>query len=502
MSQEPHIIADEHTDEAPKASNSIVRGAIIVAIIVVLLFIALAIVKFVPKLISSIGTANVSFSSLFSPKDGIAVTAPSEVKSGDSFTVSWKNTTTTTDGSLMWSYKCVDGVTVEYASIGGQRPVVCETMFPLPTTSNSYSFVAKNTNKANTPITMTVALWDKDMKNIIVQNSANMTILAPGNTTTVTTNNQYNPDYNATTTVTTNNNGVNTNANPSPSNNTQTNNTNHNTGVTNGTADLSVSLVKVGRTQSDGSYVNSSSFAENDRVTVQFKVSNVGTARSGAWTLRANLPTKTVADQTYTSSAQPALNPGDSYIMTISFDAFDPNGRNIAIILNANDTNQSNNTLNIPVTSNGSYSNNNSYNNNYNNNSGYYNGNNNYNNGGNTDLVVRIVDVGVMNNNNQFYYSNSLSRNDKVAVKFEIQNIGGQTSGPFQFTANLPTYNNSLYQSNTENSLAPGETRQYTIGFTNPTQGNGTVSFTVDSNNSVYETNEGNNYASRTINVN
>ncbi len=481
MSHDPHIVIEDHTDEAPRKSNSIVRGVIIVAIILVLLFIALAIVKFVPKFISSIGTANVSFSSLFSPKDKLSVTAPNEVKNGDTFTVNWKNNTTDTTGSLMWSYKCVSGVEIDYNSINGQRPVVCETLFPLPASGDSYSFVAKNTNKTNTPIAMTVALYDADMKTIKVQGTADMTVLANGAEATAPAN-QYAPNYNATTTNTNT-----TNTNSSKSNSVSTNNySNANTGA----ADLKVTLTKIGQTV-NGAYVDSTSFAENDRVTVRFRVSNIGSSRSDTWTLKANLPTKTIADQTYTSAPQPALNPGDAYEMTISFDAFDPNGRNITITINNNDRDQSNNILTIPVTSNGSYTNSYNYNNNYN-----------YNTGGNADLVVRITDVGVMNYNNQFYYSNNLSRNDKVAIKFEIQNVGGKASGPFQFSANLPSYNNSTYQSNTENSLAPGETRQYTIGFTNPITGNSTVSFTVDPNNMVYESNEGNNYASRTINVN
>lgn len=485
MSHDPHIVIEDHTDEAPKKSNSIIRGVIIVAIILILLFIALAIVKFVPKFISSIGTANVSFSSLFSPKDSISVTAPTEVKNGDKFTVEWKNNTSDTTGSLMWSYKCVPGVTVEYNSINGQRPVICETLFPLPTNGNSYSFVAKNTNKTNTPITMTVALWDTDMKNIKVQGTKDITILSDNTRESV--NSAYTPNYTATTTGATDTSKP-TNVN---SNNSTTNSTNTNANA----ADLKISLTKIGRTV-NGAFVDGTSFAENDRVTVRFRVSNIGGQRSNPWTLKANLPTKTVADQVYTSTTQPALNPGDAYEMTISFDSFDPNGRNITITINSSDASQSNNILSIPVTSNGSYINN--YNNNYNQNSGYYN----YNNGGNADLIIRITDVGVMNGNNQFYYSNTLSRNDKVAIKFEIQNTGGQNSGPFQFSANLPSYNNSFYQSNTENSLAPGETRQYTIGFTNPISGNSTISFTIDSGNMVNETNEGNNYASRTINVN
>lgn len=486
MSQDPHIIIENHTDDTPRKSNTIVRGAIIVAIILVLLFIALAIVKFVPKLISSIGTANVSFSSLFSPKDKISVSSPTEVKSGSPFTVTWKNNTADSVGSLMWSYKCVDGASVEYNSISGQRPVICDTMFPLPATGESYSFIAKNSNAKDTPITMSVSLWDAEMKNVKIQGGTNMTILA--NSSAVSTPvNQYDPSRNATTTTTTTTN-KNTDT-PKPATNVIHNNSNTNTTKTNtGSADLRVTLSKIGRTV-NGAYVDSTSFAENDRVTVRFNVANVGSARSGAWTLRADLPTKTIGDKVYTSNAQPSLNPGDSYEMTISFDTFDPNGRNIAITINANDANQSNNVLNIPVTSNGSYPNNNN--------------NNNYNNtGSRSDLVIRIIDVGIMNSNNQFYYSNFLTRNDKVAVKFEIQNIGSQNTGNFRFNANLPTQTADVYQSNTENSLAPGETRQYTIGFNNAITGNSTVSFRVDSDNNVSENDENNNYASRTINVN
>ncbi|MES2223606.1 MAG: CARDB domain-containing protein [Patescibacteria group bacterium] len=486
MSQDPHIIVEDHTNDAPKKSNSIVRGAIIVAIILVLLFIALAIVKFVPKLISSFGTASVSLSSLFSPKENITVSAPSEVKSGSPFTVSWKNNVTEPAGSLMWSYQCADNVTVEYTSTGGQRPVICNTLFPLPATGNSYSFVAKNSGTASVPVTMTVALYDADMKTVKVQGSTNMTVLAPGSTATVVS--QYNPDYSATTTPSTNNNSTNTNTNGTTKTTTKTttNNTNYNTGVTNGTPDLSVSLVKVGRTQNDGSYISTNSFAENDRVTVIFKVTNTGTARSGTWSLRADLPTKTQSDKVYVSNAQPALNPGDSYQMTISFDAFDPNGRNIIITISNNDYNQSNNVLNIPVTSNGNNSNN----------------DNNNSTGSRPDLTVRIIDVGTMGNNNQFYYSNSLNSNDKIAVKFEIQNIGGSNSGSFRFTADLPTSDNNTFESSNQSSLAPGETRQYTLGFDNPDTGTNTITIDVDSDNDIRENNENNNDDSMRVRIN
>lgn len=483
MSHDPHIVIEDHTEDTPKKSSFFIRGAIIIAIILVLLFIALAIVKFVPKLISSFGTASVSLSSFFSPKNGITVEAPTETKSGSPFTVNWKNNAADTTGSLMWSYECATGVTIEYKSTGGQRPVICDTQFPLPSTGTSYSFIAKNGNTSNTPITMKVALFDTDMKNSKAEGETAMTILADGNTATPAPTSQYNP---SSTTLTTPTATTESNTNTKTNSNTGSQTTNKPSYT--GTPDLSVSLVKIGKTAQDGSYVNTSSFAENDRVTIQFKVTNIGNSRSGNWSLRADLPTKTQSDKVYISGSQPALNPGDSYQMTISFDTFDPNGRNITITINNSDTNQSNNILNIPVSSNGDYSNNN---------------NNNYNStGSRPDLVVRIIDVGVMGNNNQFYYSNSLSDNDNIAVKFEIQNIGESNSGSFRFTADLPTTDNDTFESNNQPSLAPGETKQYTLGFDNPDTGTNTITIDVDSDDDVRENNENNNDDSERIRIN
>jgi hypothetical protein len=490
MSHEENIYVDHNHGDEPetKSSNLFVRIVVIIGIILILLFIALTIVKYVPKLL---GAANVSFSSLFSPKDKLSVSVTdTKVKTGDNLVVNWKNNTTDTDGSYMWSFKCVSGVEVLYNSISGLRPVICDTLFPLPSDRNSYSFLVKNANKVPTEVPMSVTFWDKELSAQKFAGSTSITVLPEGYVDA----NSYAPNYanpSTTNTATTTNSNSGTKTTTSTSGSTYTGNTNTSGsyGNTNtGIADLRVSLYKIGRTTSDGGFQETTSFAENDRVTVRFNVSNIGTARSGTWSLTANLPTKTVNDKVFNSGAQPALNPGDSFELTISFDTFDPNGKFVQITMSAYDTNQSNNSLSIPV----------SFNGNYNGGSG-----SNYNStGSKPDLVVRIIDVGVLGNNNQFYYDNSLNDNDTIAVRFEVQNIGGSYTGNWRFEADLPTMDNDTFRSNTQNSLAPGEIRQFTIGFDNPDTGSNNVTVNVDSDHNVSENSESNNDDSERIYIN
>lgn len=486
MSHEENIYIEHNHDDETKAksSNLFVRIVVIIGIILILLFIALTIVKYVPRLINA---ANVSFSSLFSPKDKLSVSVASpKVKTGDTFTVNWKNNTTDTDGSYMWTFKCTSGIEVVYNSIGGPRPVICDTLFPLPDTKNSYSFLIKSSNAAPTDVPMSVTFWSKDLSTQKFLGSTSMTVLPEGGAGTDTYAPNYaNPNAQSTTTAPTTTKPVGTNTNTGGAYSGTGNTGGAYTGSTNtGTADLKVSLYKIGRIASNGTFQETTSFAENDRVTVRFNVANVGTARSGPWSLTANLPTKTPSDKVFNSGAQPALNPGDQFELTISFDAFDPNGKYVQITMSAYDSNQSNNTLSIPVSFNG-------------------NGGGNYNNtGSRPDLVVKIIDIGVLGSNNQFYYDNSLNDNDTIAVRFEVQNVGGSHTGNWRFTVDMPTEDNNLFESNNQSSLSPGETRQFTIGFDNPDTGSNNVTIEVDSDDDVNENSESNNDDSERIHVN
>lgn len=493
MTNEEHIhIEDIHEeDTSARKSGLFVRIAVIVGMILILIFIATAIVTYVPKFISSFGQANVSLTSLFSPKEKMTVTVgESEVQSGSKFNITWKNDTIDTNGSTVWSFKCTPGITVEYSSPSGARPIVCDTLFPLPDTG-SYAFTAFNSTNAPIQIPMSVSFWDKDLKTMKFSGATSITVLpknSTGNATTTTST--YAPS------VTNNTTELNT----SPTNNTTNKVNNYYTAPTvyTGPADLAISLVSVGRMLSNGNFEKTSTFAPNDRVVLNFNVSNIGQGRSGAWILRGVLPTTIPNERVYASIIEPALNPGDSYQLTIAFDAFDSSQSVIQLSIDSTDTNQLNNVLIVKVSSNGS---------NYNNNSNCYYSNGNYycnnnNTGGRGDLVVTITDIGIMDrSNNQFYYANSFRNSDKIAIKFTVQNIGSTDTGTWAFNASLPSNTNGTFNSGNQGSLSAGQTATFTLGFENAYVGSDTISIQADPNNNIVENNESNNYASRSVYV-
>lgn len=391
MSQEPHIhIHDEGTKES--RARIFIRIAVIVAMIVVLFLIAVAIVRYVPKFISSFGQANVSLTSLFG--GNTATTTPS---------------TTGTETGGQSSYNATNYGATATSTYGGQ---------------NQFG----QGQNANT------------------KPSGSYTAPKP-----------YYYTYN-------------------------------------GPADLAINLVKVGRILPDGTFQSTSNLAAGDRVTVQFRVSNVGSGKSGAWTLSAVLPTIIASEQNYISTTQPSLNPGDSYIMTLAFDSFDASRNSILITINGADSNQGNNILTVPVTGSGTnIPSNNCY---------LYNGQHICGTGGIygglSDLAITVTNVGYMDAySGQFYPSGNLYAGQKVAVQFEVKNIGGAYSGTWSFSANMPSNYQSNYYSGMQNSLAPGQVQTFTLGFTNPRSGS--QNFSVQLNPMSGDANSSNNYASRTL---
>jgi hypothetical protein len=121
---------------------------------------------------------------------------------------------------------------------------------------------------------------------------------------------------------------------------------------------------------------------------------------------------------------------------------------------------------------------------------------------GKPDLAVRILQTGILNqynnvisNRNQFTYS------DMVGIKFEIRNDGEANTGPWYFTATLPSLSTPVYTSNTQMSLRPGESIIFTLGFSDLTnQRIGIITINADPRNTVAESIEYNNILTQTIN--
>jgi hypothetical protein len=196
-------VSNESEEKSNGFGSKVLKVLMILGILVLLFFISIGIVKIVPKAIGSLSSASVYISSIFS-REGIEVTTDKkEVKNDDTLIVSWKNTSKQV-GVYTWSFKCIEGVTVLYKSRNGSmQPVICETSFPLPESTESFPFVIKTENEDETDMLMTLSLFNKETKEILFTDTLEITVLGKApivkeettKTEETTTNNPtYNPD--------------------------------------------------------------------------------------------------------------------------------------------------------------------------------------------------------------------------------------------------------------------------------------------------------------------
>lgn len=118
---------------------------------------------------------------------------------------------------------------------------------------------------------------------------------------------------------------------------------------------------------------------------------------------------------------------------------------------------------------------------------------------GPADLSVRILSVGVIDPiSGNIIKRAPISPQEIVAVTFDIKNGGGTATGPWYFTAQLPTMPVTPYSSPQQRSLNPGDHIENTLRFNQAAQG-GMFMVSVDPTNMVAESNEGNNAESQSI---
>lgn len=124
------------------------------------------------------------------------------------------------------------------------------------------------------------------------------------------------------------------------------------------------------------------------------------------------------------------------------------------------------------------------------------------------DLVPVVLATGILQGGveaKDFVATSTIASTDRVAVKFAVENKGDKTSGTnWNFTVVMPTQQTYIFESKPEHvqSLNPGERIEYVIGFDRPKVGsNLPISITVDSNNTLTESNENNNGAFAKVTV-
>ena len=82
-----------------------------------------------------------------------------------------------------------------------------------------------------------------------------------------------------------------------------------------------------------------------------------------------------------------------------------------------------------------------------------------------SDLALKAIVTGHLNNQRQFTSSQTIDRDKQGAIRFSVQNIGNKTSEPWSYITDLP--NGEVYKSEVQAPLLPGQYDIVTIGFTN-----------------------------------
>ncbi|MES2014252.1 MAG: CARDB domain-containing protein [Patescibacteria group bacterium] len=122
---------------------------------------------------------------------------------------------------------------------------------------------------------------------------------------------------------------------------------------------------------------------------------------------------------------------------------------------------------------------------------------------GYVDLTAQIIEVGVVDKTTgAFTASSTPSRtNNRIAVRFSVQNIGTKTSPEFDFNAVLPTLPSNIFSAPFQQALAPGDRIEFTVGFDsfNPDTPNGVFTVNVDPTGRINERNKDNNIVHYTI---
>lgn len=460
-------------DKNQNKPNILMRVGVIVGILIILFVITIGIIKLVPKALSSMANISVSFSSLFKPTEKLTATlSPSAIKTGESTTLSFGNTGKDLKGAYTLSYECQNGVKIIYKNGPQSIDFTCNYHYVVTPTNNSIVLIGTAPQGVASKVPLTLSFIPTASTSPTLKASVSLTI----------SNTSGTPSASPTPT------GVAPTVTPTPYPTATPRPTVTSVPQETGSADLSIRLIDQGIIDpSTNQFVSTRNYTSANTVVLKFEIENIGTKRSGAWSFRTTQPTTLSADATRSSGTLGTLLPGYSTgVVTLGISGIRPEGGMITVVANplsTNESNYSNNTLQVqvPASINGGT------------------------NGGNADLSVAITDTGVVDRyTNQFTRTTNVRSSDKVRVRFTVKNIGGRETGAWNLSAVLPISSSGNFTSGTQNSLLPGQTADFSIDFDGLQQnyGNSNVTITIDPNNMVYETNEGNNTASTYLNVN
>lgn len=120
------------------------------------------------------------------------------------------------------------------------------------------------------------------------------------------------------------------------------------------------------------------------------------------------------------------------------------------------------------------------------------------------DFSINITAVGYLatTSADSFVATSTVPSGSRPAVKFTIKNVGTNMSGQWRFSASIPTQSSYLYYSPFQQSLSPGDSIDYTLGFDQAIAGsNKMISVTANFDRTIRESDTNNNSASAQLTI-
>ncbi len=335
------------TNEQKEAVTKILAIVGFLAAIVLLVFIAVKAVSFIPGAFSSLASIADSVYN-YERNPSLEVATPNSViKSGESFTISWNNIKR--PGTYSFSYLCADGVRVEVRNLAGEiLPLTCGEGLALEKDQTSVDVMIVTDTQRFTDVTYRVLFTASDPRLDGLSTESKITIVNASIPTggSVVVDTTPAPADEEPTVIET----------PKPVTPTKpvagtptyveevvyaipTSNPN-------GAIDLRVTLIGVG-TLEGKNFTTAKELEAGEGGALRFSVKNIGTKTSNEWTFRAELP----ADIDYTSGDQKVLKPNEEAIITLGFTGTDRTGsEEFGITVNTkNDVNTKNNSFTATV---------------------------------------------------------------------------------------------------------------------------------------------------------
>ncbi len=331
----------------PKISKPVAIAGFVV-IIAFIAWVSVQIVSFAPQAFSSLASLSQGISNYrnsISADNDAALAVASNLKltdAGKPVIITWDKDTR--EGTYAFSYKCLDGVTIDIVDGEGLRSIACDTRYSLGM-ANMVTIVVNSEKVRHIDVPYTISFMRQNDTGPVRSGDSVLTITNESISEVATATPDGSvlgeedvKDETPTSATPT------TPATPKPkpvvvaepvteyvyeipvSN-------------SNGYTDLATSFLNTGDIV-NGKFV-ARSIERDGNGAFQFEVKNIGTKTSGTWTYTVTLPD----GDTYTSPKQTALKPNERAVISLGFDTPDKASHTLVVVVKVEDKVASNNSF-------------------------------------------------------------------------------------------------------------------------------------------------------------